>query len=96
MNIEILSIGLLVAIFIIATIQPINMGVLAFGCTFVLGSLIIGMKPADILRVFPPTCSSHWWPSPISLLSLRLTEPSIGLWNGLSGWFAGGSGGYPG
>ncbi|MGV1824257.1 hypothetical protein GOZ89_01655 [Agrobacterium vitis] len=53
MNIEILSIGLLVAIFIIATIQPINMGVLAFGCTFVLGSLIIGMKPADIFAGFP-------------------------------------------
>ncbi|MCF1465727.1 hypothetical protein FS764_02235 [Agrobacterium vitis] len=53
MKIEILSIGLLVAIFIIATIQPINMGVLAFGCTFVLGSLIIGMKPADIFAGFP-------------------------------------------
>ncbi|MVA54822.1 SLC13 family permease [Agrobacterium vitis] len=53
MNIEILSIGLLGAIFIIATIQPINMGVLAFGCTFVLGSLIIGMKPADIFAGFP-------------------------------------------
>ncbi|MCM2438963.1 hypothetical protein HGO34_04440 [Agrobacterium vitis] len=53
MSIEILSIGLLVAIFIIATIQPINMGVLAFGCTFVLGSLIIGMKPADIFAGFP-------------------------------------------
>ena len=46
MGIEILSILLLVGIFVIATIQPINMGALAFGCTFVLGSLIIGMIQA--------------------------------------------------
>ncbi len=30
MGIELLSIGLLIAMFIIATIQPINMGALAF------------------------------------------------------------------
>ena len=53
MGIELLSIGLLVAMFIIATIQPINMGALAFAGAFVLGSLIIGMKTSDIFAGFP-------------------------------------------
>ncbi|PDT39699.1 MULTISPECIES: SLC13 family permease [Sinorhizobium] len=53
MGIEILSILLLVGMFVIATIQPINMGALAFGCTFLLGSLIIGMKANDIFAGFP-------------------------------------------
>lgn len=44
MSIEILSILLLVGMFVIATIQPIKMGALAFGGAFVLGTLIIGMK----------------------------------------------------
>ncbi len=53
MSIELLSIGLLVAMFIIATIQPINMGALAFAGAFVLGSVILGMKASDIFAGFP-------------------------------------------
>ncbi|TBZ97155.1 SLC13 family permease [Rhizobium leguminosarum] len=53
MGIELLAIGLLVAMFIIATIQPINMGALAFAGAFVLGSMIIGMKTSDIFAGFP-------------------------------------------
>ncbi|TCA57468.1 hypothetical protein E0H71_05105 [Rhizobium leguminosarum bv. viciae] len=53
MGIELLSIGLLIAMFIIATIQPINMGALAFAGAFVLGSMIIGMKTNDIFAGFP-------------------------------------------
>jgi Na+/H+ antiporter NhaD/arsenite permease-like protein len=53
MGIELLSIGLLVAMFIIATIQPINMGALAFAGAFVLGSVILGMKASDIFAGFP-------------------------------------------
>ncbi len=53
MGIELLSIGLLVAMFIIATIQPINMGALAFAGAFVLGSMILGMKTSDIFAGFP-------------------------------------------
>ncbi|QKK16383.1 SLC13 family permease [Rhizobium indicum] len=53
MGIELLAIGLLVAMFIIATIQPINMGALAFAGAFVLGSMIIGMKSSDIFAGFP-------------------------------------------
>ncbi|UHS59047.1 SLC13 family permease [Agrobacterium vaccinii] len=53
MGIELLSIGLLVAMFIIATIQPINMGALAFAGAFVLGTIVIGMKTNDIFAGFP-------------------------------------------
>ncbi|KKZ87410.1 hypothetical protein B5K05_07015 [Rhizobium phaseoli] len=53
MGIEILAIGLLIAMFIIATIQPINMGALAFAGAFLLGSMTIGMKTTDIFAGFP-------------------------------------------
>ncbi|MBB2697842.1 UNVERIFIED_ORG: di/tricarboxylate transporter [Rhizobium esperanzae] len=53
MGIEILAIGLLIAMFIVATIQPINMGALAFAGAFLLGSMIIGMKTTDIFAGFP-------------------------------------------
>ncbi|RFB84207.1 hypothetical protein B5K08_28325 [Rhizobium leguminosarum bv. trifolii] len=53
MGIELLSIGLLVAMFVVATIQPINMGALAFAGAFVLGSMVIGMKTNDIFAGFP-------------------------------------------
>ncbi|MBB4576173.1 SLC13 family permease [Rhizobium lentis] len=53
MGIEILAIGMLVAMFVVATIQPINMGALAFAGAFVLGSITIGMKTTDIFAGFP-------------------------------------------
>ncbi|TIP83879.1 MAG: hypothetical protein E5X63_19960 [Mesorhizobium sp.] len=53
MNIQILSIALLVGMFVIATIQPINMGALAFACAFLVGSLVMAMKPAEIFAGFP-------------------------------------------
>ncbi|TDW20955.1 UIT1 family transporter [Rhizobium azibense] len=53
MSVEILSILLLIGMFVVATIQPINMGALAFACTFLLGTLIIGMKANDIFAGFP-------------------------------------------
>lgn len=53
MGIELLSIGLLIAMFIIATIQPINMGALAFAGAFVLGTMVVGMKTSDIFAGFP-------------------------------------------
>ncbi|MDF0695035.1 SLC13 family permease [Rhizobium sp. MC63] len=53
MGIEILAIGMLVAMFVVATIQPINMGALAFAGAFVLGSMTIGMKTTDIFAGFP-------------------------------------------
>ncbi|MBB3609511.1 SLC13 family permease [Rhizobium sp. BK602] len=53
MNIQILSIVLLAGMFVIATIQPINMGALAFACAFLIGSLVMSMKAADIFAGFP-------------------------------------------
>src|SRR5882757_5673664 len=53
MNIQILSIVLLAGMFVVATIQPINMGALAFACAFLIGSLVMSMKAADIFAGFP-------------------------------------------
>ncbi|HEX8047095.1 SLC13 family permease [Rhizobium sp.] len=53
MNIQILSIVLLAGMFVIATIQPINMGALAFACAFLIGSLVMSMKASEIFAGFP-------------------------------------------
>ena len=53
MNIQILSILVLVGMFVIATILPINMGVLAFAAAFLVGSLIMGLTPSAIFDGFP-------------------------------------------
>lgn len=53
MNIQLLSIALLVGMFIVATLQPINMGALAFACAFLVGSLMMNMKAVDIFAGFP-------------------------------------------
>jgi di/tricarboxylate transporter len=50
---EILSILILVAMFIVATVLPVNMGALAFVGAFVLGFFILGMETGDILASFP-------------------------------------------
>jgi di/tricarboxylate transporter len=48
-----ISIYALVAMFIIATILPINMGVLAFVGAFLVGTLIAGMQTKAIMAGFP-------------------------------------------
>ncbi len=53
MNIQIFSILVLIAMFVVATILPINMGALAFAAAFVVGSLIMGMSSNDIFAGFP-------------------------------------------
>ena len=50
---EILSILILVAMFVVATVLPVNMGALAFVGAFVLGFFILGMETDDILASFP-------------------------------------------
>lgn len=49
-----ISIHSLVAMFIIATILPINMGVPAFIGAFLVGTLIVGMQMKASWRAFPP------------------------------------------
>jgi di/tricarboxylate transporter len=53
MNNEILSILVLVVIFGIASVLPINMGALAFAAAFIVGSVIMDMAPATIFAGFP-------------------------------------------
>ncbi|OMP68300.1 SLC13 family permease [Domibacillus epiphyticus] len=53
MNIEILSIIVLLAMFVVGAIVPINLGVIGFVATFVIGSLIGDMDVNEIFEVFP-------------------------------------------
>ena len=53
MSNELISILALVAMFVVATLVPINMGVLAFVGAFLVGTLLAGMPPADIIDGFP-------------------------------------------
>ncbi|MEY9165216.1 hypothetical protein ABIE78_003335 [Sinorhizobium fredii] len=96
MSIEILSILLLIGMFVIATIQPINMGALAFGCTFVLGSLIIGMKANDIFAGFPSDLFLTLVAVTSSSPSPRSMARSTGSSNAPCGWCAAMSPGFPG
>jgi di/tricarboxylate transporter len=53
MNLQIISILVLAAIFAIATVLPLNMGALALGAAFLVGSLGMGLAPAAIFAGFP-------------------------------------------
>ena len=43
----------LVAMFIVATVLPINMGALAFAMAFVIGTIFVGMSSNAIIAGFP-------------------------------------------
>jgi Na+/H+ antiporter NhaD/arsenite permease-like protein len=53
MSPEIVSILALVAMFVIATLLPVNMGALAFVAAFAVGTLSLGMSTDDIIAGFP-------------------------------------------
>ncbi|MFB9071819.1 SLC13 family permease [Citricoccus parietis] len=53
MSEPIIAIIILAAMFILATVLPINMGALAFVGAFVLGALFLGMEADDIMANFP-------------------------------------------
>src|SRR5918995_895675 len=53
MSPELLSIYALCAMFVVATLLPINMGVLAFVGAFLVGTLVAGMPTKDIIAGFP-------------------------------------------
>jgi di/tricarboxylate transporter len=50
---EVLSIVILAAMFVVATVLPVNMGALAFVGAFVLGVFVLGMDTDQILEAFP-------------------------------------------
>jgi di/tricarboxylate transporter len=53
MSVHMISIFALVAMFIVATILPINMGVIAFVGAFLVGTLVAGMQTKAIMAGFP-------------------------------------------
>jgi di/tricarboxylate transporter len=53
MSAPVLSIIILAAMFLLATVLPLNMGALAFVGAFLLGNVMLGMSTADILANFP-------------------------------------------
>jgi di/tricarboxylate transporter len=53
MSAPVLSIIILVVMFLLATVLPLNMGALAFVGAFLLGSVVLGMSTSDILANFP-------------------------------------------
>ncbi len=53
MPVEILSLAVLVAMFAIATLTPINMGLLGFIAAYVIGVFVGGMEPREIARNIP-------------------------------------------
>jgi di/tricarboxylate transporter len=53
MSAELISILVLVAMFVIATIRPINLGALALVAAFLIGRLVADMSEDDIVGAFP-------------------------------------------
>ncbi|WP_026553052.1 SLC13 family permease [Arthrobacter sp. H20] len=53
MSVQLLSIIILAAMFLIATLLPVNMGALAFVGAFLLGAVFLGMETDDIIANFP-------------------------------------------
>ena len=53
MSPEMISIYALVTMFVIATVLPVNMGVLAFVGAFLVGTLVAGQSTKDIIAGFP-------------------------------------------
>jgi Na+/H+ antiporter NhaD/arsenite permease-like protein len=53
MSFEVIAILILLTMFVVGAMLPINLGIMGFVAAFVVGSLISGMKVADIFRVFP-------------------------------------------
>ena len=53
MSAQLISIYALCAMFVVATILPVNMGVLAFVGAFLVGTLVAGMSTKDIIAGFP-------------------------------------------
>jgi di/tricarboxylate transporter len=49
----VLSVGVLALVVLVATVRPVNMGALAFIAAFVVGGLIGGESPKDVVSAFP-------------------------------------------
>ncbi|WP_443063038.1 SLC13 family permease [Streptomyces sp. NBC_00483] len=53
MSAEVISIGALLVMFVVGTVLPINLGILAFVATFVVGTASLGLTQEEIFEGFP-------------------------------------------
>ena len=53
MSPEVLSLLVLLGILVIATLLPIDMGVLGFGAAFLVGAVVLGLSTDEVLAGFP-------------------------------------------
>lgn len=53
MPVHIISVGVLAMVFIVATLRPINMGLLALAAAFAVGGALAGASAGDVLAGFP-------------------------------------------
>lgn len=53
MSAEVISIGALLVMFVVGTVLPINLGILAFVATFVVGTASLGLTEDEIFEGFP-------------------------------------------
>ena len=64
MSIHVIGIIGLVVIFILGTLRPVNIGVLALVLTYLVSTLFAGEGLTDIYRGFPVDLLILWWASP--------------------------------
>ncbi|MEV0386630.1 SLC13 family permease [Nonomuraea sp. NPDC050643] len=55
MSTEVIALLVLGAVFLVATVRPVNMGALALVATFMVGTFVFGMSDKEILAGFPGT-----------------------------------------
>ncbi|MFG2650379.1 SLC13 family permease [Streptomyces sp. NPDC048436] len=55
MSADLISIGALLVMFVVGTVLPINLGILAFVATFAVGTLSLGLSEDELLQGFPVT-----------------------------------------
>jgi di/tricarboxylate transporter len=53
MTVEVLTIGVLIAMFVVATLTPLNMGLLGFTAAFVIGVFVAGMSAKEVSGAIP-------------------------------------------
>lgn len=50
---HLILVGTLALVFLVATLRPVNMGLLALAAAFLVGALLIGFSPKEVLAGFP-------------------------------------------
>ena len=53
MSPHIISVGALLVVFLLATLRPVNMGLLAFAAAFIVGGIVAAAPPKEVLASFP-------------------------------------------